>query len=113
MEINTVLSIIILVIGIFFAAVSLYIYLRNKTFEEIRCDVYQLFLQAEHGFESGSGKEKMEWVVHHARWMLPEWLQMFITEDFMYEVLQKWFDAVKDLLDDGKLNRSAGDDCEH
>ena len=110
MTINTILAIIISLIGIFFVGVSLYVYMRNKSFEEIRCDVYQLFLQAERRFkETGAGAEKMDWVVRHTRWLLPEWLRMFITEDFMYEVLQAWFDAVKDLLDDGKLNKSEGD----
>jgi hypothetical protein len=110
MTINTIFAIIILVIGILFAGVALYVYLRNKTFEEIRCDVYQLFLQAEHKYkESGAGKQKMEWVVYQARMLLAEWLQMFITEDFLFDVFQKWFDAVKDLLDDGKINNSEGD----
>ena len=110
MTINTILSIIILVIGIFFAGLALYVYLRNKKLEEIRYDVYQLFLRAEHMYnETGLGKEKMDWVIKHARWFLPEWLQMFITEDFLFDVFQKWFDAVKDLLDDGKINKSEGD----
>lgn len=110
MTLNTVLTIIVLVVGILFAGVFMYVYLRNKTLEEIRYDVYQLFLEAEHMYEeTGAGKEKMEWVINHARCLLPEWLQMFITEDFLYGVLQKWFDAVKDLLDDGKLNKSAGE----
>jgi hypothetical protein len=110
MTINTILAIIILVIGILFAGLSLYIYLRNKKLEEIRSDVYHLFLKAEHLYnETGAGKEKMEYVIRHVRWMLPEWLQTFITEDFLFDVCQKWFDAVKDLLDDGKINNSEGD----
>lgn len=110
MTINTILAIIIAVIGILFAGVALYVYLRNKSLEEIRYDVYQLFLAAEHKFqETGAGKQKMEWVIYRARMMLPEWLQMFVTEEFLYDVFQKWFDAVKDLLDDGKINNSEGD----
>jgi hypothetical protein len=110
MTINTILAIIILVIGILFAGVSLYVYLRNRTLEEIRCDVYQLFLQAEHMYyESGEGKKKMDWVIKHAKYFLPEWLRTFITDEFLYDVFQKWFDAVKDLLDDGKINNSEGD----
>lgn len=110
MTINTILAIIVLVVGVLFAGVSLYIYLRNRTLEEIRSDVYQLFLEAEHLFyETGEGKKKMAYVVKHARWLLPEWLRTFITEDFLFDVFQKWFDAVKDLLDDGKINKSEGD----
>lgn len=114
MEVNTILAIILVVIGIFFAGLALYFYLRNKTLEEIRADVYQLFLAAEHMHnETGAGKQKMEWVIKRARLLLPEWLQMFITEKFLMDVVQKWFDAVKDLLDDGKINNSAGEMYEH
>lgn len=110
MTINTIIAIILLVIGVLFVGTFLYIYLRNKTLEEIRSDVYLLFLEAEHMYKlSGAGKQKMEWVVSRARLMLPEWAQMFVTEDFLLDVLQKWFDAVKDLLDDGKLNNSEDD----
>ena len=58
---------------------------------------------------SGSGKKKMKWVVSRARQLLPEWAQLIITEDFMIEVIEKWFKAVKDLLDDGKYNHSVKD----
>ena len=110
MPINTILTIAVLVIGVLLAGSALYIYIRNKTLEEIRSDVYQLFLAAEHMYnETGAGREKMEWVIHRARMLLPEWLRMFITEEFMFDVCQTWFDAVKDLLDDGKINKSAGD----
>ena len=29
---------------------------------------------------------------------------MFITQDLLKKVVQLWFDLVKDLLDDGKMN---------
>ena len=48
----------------------------------------------------------MKYVVQRARSMLPSWLQMFITDDLLYEVLEIWFRAVKDLLDDGKYNKT-------
>lgn len=84
-----------------------YIYLRNKSLDDIRADVYQLFLQAEHAITgTEKGQEKMAWVVRQARYLLPEWLQDFVTEPFLYMVIQAWFDAVKDLLDDGKYNNS-------
>ena len=37
---------------------------------------------------------------------MPKWLQVFVTEKAMKEVVQKWFVGVKDLLDDGKVNNS-------
>ena len=57
--------------------------------------------------ESGTGKQKMKWVVSMARMLLPDWAQVLITEDLLYRVIQGWFAAVKDLLDDGKYNNSA------
>lgn len=83
-------------------------YLKNSTLDQLRGDVYQLILRAEHMFtESGKGKQKMEYVVQRARSMLPGWMQVFITEDTLRKTIQMWFDAVKDLLDDGKMNSSS------
>lgn len=82
-------------------------YLKQKGLDGIRADVYQLILKAEHMYnESGTGKQKFEWVIQQARGLLPKWLQVFVTEKAMKEVVQKWFVGVKDLLDDGKVNNS-------
>lgn len=83
-------------------------YFKNRTLEDIRADVYQLILKAEHIYEeSGSGKQKMKWVVSQARKLLPQWAQALISEDTLINIIQIWFDGVKDLLDDGKMNDSA------
>lgn len=88
--------------------VTVYTYLRDKTLEDVRKDVYNLFLYAEKRYtESGRGKEKMDFVIRNTRELLPAWARFIITEDLLRRVVQKWFDAVKDLLDDGKYNRSA------
>lgn len=80
-------------------------YLKNKTLEQIRVDVYQLILKAEHMYkESAQGKQKMKWVVFQARSLLPRWVQTLVSEDALMSVIQVWFDGVKDLLDDGKMN---------
>lgn len=82
-------------------------YLRNRTLEQVREDVYRLFLKAEHSFkESSAGKQKMKWVVQQARKLLPGWLQAVISDDTLEKVIQTWFDGIKDLLDDGKVNGS-------
>ena len=82
-------------------------YMKQKGLDGIRADVYQLILKAEHMYnESGTGKQKFEWVIQQARGLLPKWLQVFVTEKAMKEVVQKWFVGVKDLLDDGKVNNS-------
>ncbi len=84
-----------------------YSYLKDKTLEQIRGDVYQLVLKAEHMYqESSTGKQKMKWVVSQARKLLPGWLQAIITDEVLQKVIQVWFDEIKDLLDDGKVNGS-------
>lgn len=83
-------------------------YLKQKGLEGIRAEVYKLILEAEHTYNSsGQGKQKLKWVVQEARKLLPAWLQIFITENFLEKMIDKWFRAVKDLLDDGKVNGSA------
>lgn len=82
-------------------------YLKQKGLDGIRVDVYQLILKAEHMYrESGTGKQKFEWVIQQARGLLPKWLQVFVTEKALKEIVQNWFDGIKDLLDDGKINQS-------
>ena len=86
------------------------LYLKDRTKEEIRADVYKLFLEAEHRFEHGENTLKFEYVVHLARSLLPSWMQVVITEPFLEavfrKVIQRWFEEIKDLLDDGKRNGS-------
>ena len=106
---NMTVIVTFLVIAFFIAAIGtiVYLYVRDHTLEDIRADVYQLFLQAEHTFiESKAGKQKMKFVIQQARGLLPTWAQTFITDELLKNVIQAWFDAVKDLLDDGKYNGS-------
>lgn len=110
MTINTIVTIVLILIALAIIGAGFYFYLRDKTLSEIRADVYQLFLKAEHNPNFvNAGKQKMKWVLSHARMLLPDWLEIFITDAFLEKVVQGWFDAVKDLLDDGKLNGSGKD----
>lgn len=107
MIINTILTIVLIVATLLILGAGLYFYIRDKTLSDIRADVYQLFLKAEHNPEfAESGKQKMKWVLSQARMLLPSWLQVLITDAFMEKVIEGWFRAVKDLLDDGKMNKS-------
>lgn len=99
-----IVILIIVALTIIMMAVT---YFKGRSLEEIRNDVYQLILKAEHMYEeSGSGKQKMKWVVSQARKLLPKWAQALISEDTLMNIIQAWFDGVKDLLDDGKMNHS-------
>lgn len=85
-------------------------YLKQKGLEGIRVEVYQLILKAEHIYNtSGTGKQKLKWVVSQARLLLPKWMQIFITEYALEKIIDMWFQGVKDLLDDGKVNNSVSD----
>lgn len=82
-------------------------YLKNKNLSNIRTDVYQLILKAEHRFnESKAGQQKLKWVVQQARGLLPKWVQTLMSEEALMQLVDTWFRGVKDLLDDGKMNGS-------
>lgn len=107
MTISTVMAIMCLVIALAIIGAEVYFYVRDKSLAEIREDVYLLFVEVEKKPEFyKAGKQKMKWVLARARSLLPAWLQMFITDAFLERVIEGWFQAVKDLLDDGKLNDS-------
>lgn len=117
MELLSVIPLWLIIAVLVVVAVSLVammvVYLKNRTLDDIRNDVYQLILRAEHMYEeSGMGKQKMKWVVSQARKLLPEWMQMFISTETLEEIIQAWFDGIKDLLDDGKMNGSETDEDE-
>lgn len=101
------MNILFVVITIFFIILFIMAaaaYCREKTLQEIRTDVYQLFLKAENAFnESGQGEQKMKWVISRARSLLPSWIQLIMTEDVFIKLIQIWFDGIKDLLDDGRI----------
>ena len=103
------LPVLILVIAALavLTVVIAYQYAKMQGLDGIRQDVYQLILKAEHIYnESGQGKQKLKYVVSQARGLLPKWLQIFVTEEAMMKVIDKWFEGVKDLLDDGRVNGS-------
>lgn len=103
---NTIVTIVLIVIALAIIGAGIYFYVRNKTLDEIREDVYQKFLEAEHDESLTTGKKKMTWVLIQVKMLLPNWAQMFITDAFLEKVVEGWFQAVKDLLDDGKINKS-------
>lgn len=107
MGLEVYVTIAVVIALVMFLGVGIYVYVRDKTLEEIRGKVYELFLVAEHTYtETKAGKQKMKWVISKARGLLPKWAQFFIDEELLMEIIQLWFDAVKDLLDDGKYNHS-------
>lgn len=106
MNINTIVSILLIAFFVIVLAEGIYIYLRDKTLNDIRADVYNLFLRAEHNPEVMESGKKMEWVLRRAKLLLPSLAQVLITDKFLEDVVEGWFIAIKDLLDDGKINKS-------
>ena len=100
-------QITLLIIGVIIAIFVLIKWVRDTGLENIRGEVYQLFLKAEHNFQHGENKEKFEYVIAAAKEMIPMPYSLFITETLLRSVTQTWFDLVKDLLDDGKLNNTS------
>lgn len=105
MTINTIATIAVIVTLVITLTVGAIFYFRDKSLDDIRADVYQLFLEIEHNpAYYKAGKDKMKWVLARVKNYLPLWVQMFITDAFLEKVVEGWFRAVKDLLDDGKVN---------
>lgn len=84
--------------------ILVYNYFKMRTLDQIRADVYQAILKAEHIYKHGENAQKLEYVVQLARSMLPGWLSFFITTENLTKLINLWFAGVKDLLDDGKMN---------
>jgi hypothetical protein len=96
------------IVAICMTFVTLYIYFKDATLDSLRADAYTLFLKAENTFAgTGNGKEKMDFVVNAIKHVMPKWLKLFISDEMLKELLQMWFNNIKDLLDDGKINDSA------
>lgn len=107
MTINTIITLLAIIFFVIVLGAGLYFYFRDRTLNEIRADVYQKFVEAENNPNfTKKGKQKMKWVLSQARMLLPKWAQVLITEEFLEKVIEGWFQAVKDLLDDGKYNKS-------
>lgn len=101
---NVLLAVITIMIAILCVVMGIE-YFKNKSLDGIRKDVYDLFLKAEHEYKTtGAGKQKMKWVISRARSLLPSWLQIVVTEELFEQIVQLWFEGIKDLLDDGKIN---------
>ena len=93
---------VIILIGVLVAITS--IVLTIKFSDKFRKMAYRLFTYAEDNIVSG---EKMDYVVAQIYDLLPIPLRI-LPESFYKKVLQKLFDEVHDMLDDGKRNKSIG-----
>lgn len=87
--------------------VVVYLFVRKMQelgLERIRSIVYKGFVYAENNFLHGANKQKFQYVVQLARSNLPDAFKIFITDKLLEDVVQMWFDLIKDILDDGRIN---------
>lgn len=82
------------------------IYILIKINKNIRLKAYEYFLKAEHEFISGHGEDKMNYVIENVYSYLPTIITIFISQKTLKMIIQNMFYEIKDLLDDGKINKS-------
>ena len=108
MTVNTIVTIVLFVSTLTVFGVGAFFYFRNKSLDDLRKDAYKLFLEIENNpLYYKKGEAKMLWVLKRIRNYLPLWAQAFITDAFLEKTVRQWFKEIKDLLDDGKRNKSA------
>lgn len=101
---NPVIAVIFIVLVI---AVTLFFVvkkLQSMGLEKIRATVYKAFVKAENDFKYGANAQKFEYVADLAKSYLPAPFSFLITEKLLRRTVQLWFNLVKDLLDDGRIN---------
>ena len=60
--------------------------------------IHILFVEAEKTFRaSKQGQQKFDYVIRLARSMLPKPIQLFVRDKMLKEIVQLWFDGVKDV----------------
>ena len=111
MTINMILGIAVIIALAAMCVILVCLYLKDKTKDEIRVDVYKLILKAEKEFLYGQNKQKFEYVVQLARSFLPAPLQAIISapvlQSLFEKLIQEIFYEIKDVMDDGKINGSS------
>lgn len=90
-----------LIIGGIILIVLILLYLAIKLDSNFREKAYKLFIYAENHLDEG----KMEYCVEHIYAYLPAPFNL-LPSSFYRWLLQKAFDEIKDLLDDGRINNS-------
>lgn len=94
-----ILIVLAVVIYILFLSVT-------KQWTRVREFAYQLMLLAEKTFRDGEGELKFNFVVTMVYRYIPIWLKVFVKEEDIKKLIEKWYQLAKDYLDDGEINNS-------
>lgn len=79
----------------------------NKRWKKLRMIANRLMLQAEQTIiGTKKGQERFEQVLTQVYLLIPAWIRIFVSRSQFEKILQKWFELIKDSLDDGKINNS-------
>ena len=79
----------------------------NKKWKRLRMIANRLMLQAEQTIiGTKKGQERFEQVLTQVYLLIPVWIRIFVSRSQFEKILQKWFELIKDSLDDGKINNS-------
>jgi hypothetical protein len=95
---------IVIIAALIFYVVYLVV---NRKWEQMRGDAYRLMVQAESIIKGTKrGQERFEAVFQEIYSLVPAWLRFWFPETLVREMLQKWYNKIKDYLDDGNINNS-------
>ncbi len=79
----------------------------NRKWAQLRATAYRMILQAEKVITGTKrGQERFELVFDRVYSLIPSWLRFFILESELREQMQKWYNDIKDYLDNGKIDKS-------
>ncbi len=78
-----------------------------RKWNKIRELAYKLMLLAERSFKDTEGRVKFDFVVRVVYKNIPGWMKIFVKEEDILQLTQKWYNYAKDFLDDGQINNSA------
>lgn len=104
-ENKTLAVIVFCIITVILCTIAVLI-MRTIGMEKVRKRAYAAFVEAENRFKHGENEEKFEYVVNIVKKAVPAPFNMFITESLLRKTIQLWFNLIKDLLDDGRINNS-------
>ena len=96
MEIQTTLSIAIIVVLVIIFGIWLFWQIKKKGLKGFATD---MIIKAEEMYNKGKNQEKMNYVIDKVIAMLPKPLQFFITKEAVRKFVQSVFDSIKNALD--------------
>lgn len=96
MEVQTILSIVVVAILVIIFGIWLFWQIKKKGLKGFATD---MIIKAEEMYNKGENQEKLNYVIDKVIAMLPRPLQFFITREAVKKFVQSVFDSIKKALD--------------